>query len=145
MRKSRVLSVVAPVLMTAALTAQVREVPDSGCQGAPYPQAVGEPAIGQVFAVVVPTPSHPGGRPFLAFGGPIQPIFVGPAISCFRSCTLAIDPWFGFLGPRWWMLIPNDPALIGASFRLQSGATQPDPAGRPCVVLQGALDVRIMP
>ncbi|MBK8980027.1 MAG: hypothetical protein IPM29_29355 [Planctomycetes bacterium] len=130
--------------LSASASAQVMRVPMSGCPGAPFPQPVGTPAIGQGFGVIAAPCPNPTGQQFIVIGTPTRPLLLPVPPACVRGCTLDVAPLDVRLGGAWRVLIPNDPALIGACFRVQAGCVDALPGGPlRCVLLQGALDVCI--
>lgn len=138
---STVLAALCALSLASSATAQVSRIPNSGCPNAPYPQPVGQPAIGQGFGVIAPPCRTPNAPQFIVLGLPGN-IALNPPLACMRGCVLACRPLDVIPGSAWRTVIPRDPRLVGACFCVQAACVERTFAG-PCVHLSGALSVCI--
>jgi hypothetical protein len=123
-------------LATLPLTAQVTAVPGTGC-GSPTTAVQNPPTLGQTLHIGNPVPCYVG-TAVVAVGPPATL----PWIGCGGfSCPIGLQPFGIVAGPAFATIvlpIPNQPALVGACFRAQSGCLfaaclQPHVAVQICV------------
>ncbi|MBK8979447.1 MAG: hypothetical protein IPM29_26405 [Planctomycetes bacterium] len=130
--RSKALSVVvvaALALFASTLSAQVTQVPNTGCAGAPYPTHDAAARLGQTFTFSY-TCATSTRRAYAVLGVPP----VGSGISFFAPITCAAGPcvfypaplggelgWFPPQGQAgsWTLNVPNAPALVGATLAAQ--------------------------
>ncbi len=139
--RSRLFLVLAFALcLSFSLTAQVSKIRASGCPGALFPGFSGQPSIATKFSVGCPISID---RMQVLVGFPVaQAIVIGQPIMCASNCVLAVNSVFLTRSSSWAVAIPNNASLIGAPLVAQCLQSS---LNRTCLVLTGALDIRIMP
>lgn len=133
------LTCAAGVALLATASAQVTQVPGTGCANAPYPHASGPAVIGQRFAVRCP-PCRDNQAGFVILGLSIHPgLALHPPITCTREpCVLGCRPIDVQFADGWSVAIPADRHLVGACICLQCGCLD---RAHACLTLSGALRI----
>lgn len=124
----------------SALEAQVTVIPNTGCPTANTPTFTGVPRINTSFGFTAGACNTTGAQPFYMLGA-AQPFPFPAPPACSTGCVLGCLPIVTVIGPGITSTIPNNPALIGAEFCLQTSCIEQNPE---CLNFQPAHSIRIL-